>query len=110
MRSNAEKAAAAKALHDRQRHYDRLHHRDRLKWLSEPSPKWGDGTPVAKHEQVQMTQASHEQLGLIEQHGMSDNSVDLSNGDYLVYLDAGKKASQLAADEMRHDFASSPAP
>lgn len=76
-----------RADQQRQRHYDRLHHQDRLQWLSGPSPMWADGTPVGKHEQAQMVNASREQLHLIDEHRMAVNDVDLDDRRYLAYLD-----------------------
>jgi len=93
MPSNTEKAASAKALSDRGRHYDRLHHRKRLAWLSGPSPLWADGTPLTGHEQIYLTEGSRSAINMIELHGMSDNSVDITDHVYLAELDAYEAAS-----------------
>lgn len=78
---------AAQALQARQRHYDRLHHLARLVWMEDEAATWGDGTPVTKVERQFITEGSHYCLTYITQHGMSTNSVDLADNDYLAQLD-----------------------
>ncbi|WP_447869900.1 hypothetical protein [Serratia fonticola] len=88
-RTDAEKSAAAKALHARQRRYDKLHHEMRLKWLREKPCMWAHGYPMAEYERLTMLRGSKECLRLINDHGMSTNSVDLTATDsgYLAVLD-----------------------
>jgi hypothetical protein len=79
---------SAKEQHDRQRHYDRLHHLSRLAWLSQPAPSYSCGTPVSGCDVLKLSNGSKDCLALIEQHGMSTNSVGLDDVAYLAELDA----------------------
>lgn len=79
---------SAKALHERQRHYDRLHHLMRLEWLRKPIPTYSDGRTVPKHEVLTLKQGSEECIRRITEHGLSTNSVSLDDADYLAELDA----------------------
>lgn len=78
---------SAQALQARQRHYDRLHHLARLAWMDDPTATWGDGSPVTPVERRFLTEGSQFCLTYITQHGMSTNSVDLHDADYLAELD-----------------------
>jgi len=42
------KTMTSKEMADAQRARDRKHHAERVEWLSQPNPKYSDGTPVAK--------------------------------------------------------------
>lgn len=75
-------ATATKTLHERQRHYDKLHHEKRLQDLD---GEWG--ASMSKHEVLRLRNGSEQALQLINAHGMSCNSVDLSDTDYLADLD-----------------------
>ncbi|MBU9643739.1 hypothetical protein KTF36_17965 [Burkholderia gladioli] len=79
---------SAKALHERQRHYDELHHLMRMEWLSDERPRYADGVPMPKHEAKTLRNLSTECLRLIQQHGMRTNSVDLDDTEYIRELDA----------------------
>jgi len=46
--TSEQKALSAKALNDRQRNYDRLHHQMRVQWLSAAKPMYADGVVVPK--------------------------------------------------------------
>lgn len=70
-------------LHQQQRHYDRLHHEKRLADLAS-----GQFNQLGKHERLVLETGSRECLRLICEHGMSTNSVGLSNSKYLAELDA----------------------
>lgn len=80
--------SAAKALSDRQRHYDEAHHLMRLEWLNESTPAYVDGTPLEKHEVQTLKDSSEQCLQLITGHGMCVRSVDLDDTAYLAELDA----------------------
>lgn len=86
--------ASAKALQDRQRHYDELHHLMRIEWLQGGKPRNAEGTSMPKHEALKLLNGSKECLCLIQQHGMSTNSVDLGDAEYLSKLDAFAAAQQ----------------
>lgn len=90
MRPDAEKRAAAKAMHERQRHYDQLHHLKRLRDL--------DG--VTGWLAITLRHGSNECLRLTEQ-GLSTNSVDLSDAEYLTNLDQFEQCAALkGADQV----------
>ncbi|EMM5100302.1 hypothetical protein ACK249_003648 [Pseudomonas aeruginosa] len=71
------------SLHQRQRHYDRLHHEKRLQDLV---GAWGASMP--KHEALALRNGSEAALKQINEHGMSCNSVDLNDAASLAELDA----------------------
>ncbi|MDI9768203.1 hypothetical protein QM327_16750 [Pantoea dispersa] len=81
--SDSAKSERAKNLHDRQRHYDMLHHKKRILWLSETPCLWGDGTAVPEYLRINLLNSS---LRIVEQ-GISSNSVDLNAANYLYELD-----------------------
>lgn len=87
-RTSEQKALSAKALNDRQRHYDRLHHQMRVRWLSAPKPMYADGVVVPKHVVLNLLNSSKRTLELIDKHAVSVRSVDLNNAAYLAELDA----------------------
>ncbi|WP_085703896.1 hypothetical protein [Pseudomonas sp. B15(2017)] len=70
------------SLHERQRHYDRLHHEKRLEGLAS-----GEFQGLGKHSCLTLENGSRECLRLILDHGMSTNSVDLNNVGYMAELD-----------------------
>lgn len=43
-------------------------HKERIEWLSLPSPKWADGVPVAKSDIQQLLRQSREIVAFHEQH------------------------------------------
>ena len=59
--------------HEQQRKKDKKHHEDRISWLTADKPCWACGTPVPKHEAIEMLNKSREALHLID-HGMTTNS------------------------------------
>lgn len=77
IRSDEEKAAAAKALNDRQRALDKAHHESRVQWLTTEPCLWGDGSRMAEHDRLILLNGSNECLRLINEHGMSTNSASL---------------------------------
>ena len=81
--SDRAKSERSKSLHDRQRHYDMLHHKKRILWLSEIPCLWGDGTAVPEYLRLNLLNSS---LRIVEQ-GISTNSVDLNDSNYLFELD-----------------------
>ena len=68
--------------HQQQRHYDRLHHEKRLADLAS-----GQFTHFGKHERLVLETGSRECLRLICEHGMTTNSADLGNPEYMKELD-----------------------
>lgn len=74
---------SAKALNERQRHYDRLHH---IKRLADLSGHQVQGLPA--HMREILTDLSKVCLKQIDEHGMSTSSVDLSDVEYLQELDS----------------------
>lgn len=66
------------SAHELQRQADQEHHAARIEWLTTPEPRWACGTPIGKHEAVEMLQKSHEALRYINEHGMSTNSATLT--------------------------------
>lgn len=91
--------ASANALQERQRHYDELHHLMRVEWLRGEGPTYTDGVLIPKHEAKTFLNGSKECLRLIQQHGMSTNSVDLGDAEYLSNLDAFAAAQQTQGGE-----------
>lgn len=73
--------------HQQQRHYDRLHHEKRLADLAA-----GQFTHFGKHERLVLETGSKECLRLIIEHGMSTNSVDVRDAEYLADLDSFETA------------------
>jgi len=69
--------STSKEFNEKQRQADKKHHEDRIKWLTGEKPRWGCGTPVSKHEVLQMLNASRSCLVLINEHGMSTNSASV---------------------------------
>jgi hypothetical protein len=61
---------SAKDLWKAQLDADMTHQADRIKWLEAPLPKYSCGTPVAKHDILQMLRASKAAIAA----GMVDNS------------------------------------
>lgn len=74
-RSNSEKAAAAKALADRQRRYDLLHHENRIAFLKPEG-----------HEIRALIRDSERIVADPDQY--LTRSVDLTDSEYLAELDA----------------------
>lgn len=70
-------------LHERQRHYDRLHHEKRLADLDS-----GTAKHFSNHERLFLRNGSIECLRLIRDHGMSTNSVDLNDAEYMAELES----------------------
>ncbi len=62
--------------HEQQRQADKAHHEGRIAWLSTERPLWACGTPVPKHEALEMLGKSREALGYIVNHGMTTNSAE----------------------------------
>lgn len=60
--------------HEQQRQADKAHHEGRVAWLSTERPIWACGTPVSKHEVLEMLSKSREALNYIVNHGMTTNS------------------------------------
>lgn len=81
--SDRAKSERAKKLHEGQRHYDMLHHKKRILWLSETPCLWGDGTAVPEYFRLNLLNSS---LRLVEQ-GIGCNSVDINDDSYLSELD-----------------------
>lgn len=81
--SDRAKSDRAKKLYERQRHYDMLHHKKRILWLSETPCLWGDGTAVPEYLRLNLLNSS---LRLVEL-GIGCNSVDLNDDSYLSELD-----------------------
>jgi len=59
--------------HEQQRQADKEHHEGRIAWLGAKNPLWACGTPVSKHEALEMLDKSREALRLINDHGMPTN-------------------------------------
>jgi hypothetical protein len=97
-RTDAEKSAAAKALHDRQRHYDHLHHISRLLWLEQVPCLYAGRERVPEHHRLTLIRGSKECLRRINEHGSSTNSVSLYDADYLAALDEFEKTGELRRD------------
>lgn len=74
-------------LQQQQRHYDRLHHEKRLADLAS-----GQFNHFGRHERLMLETGSKECLRLIREHGMSTNSVDIHDAEYLADLDAFETA------------------
>ncbi len=74
------------SLHERQRHYDRVHHQQRV--LAIDSGTMPDHFSAS--DKLQMRIASVEYLRLINEHGMTANAVDLNDATYLAELDASQ--------------------
>lgn len=70
-------------LYERQCRYDRLHHEKRLADLD-----GGKADHFSSHEQLFLRDGSIECLRLIRDHGMSTNSVDLNDAEYMAELDS----------------------
>lgn len=69
-------------LFERQRFYDGLHHEKRLADLD-----GGNCEHFGNHERLTLKNGSVECLRLIRDHGMSTNSVDLNDVEYMAELD-----------------------
>lgn len=70
-------------LYERQRYYDGLHHEKRLADLD-----GGKAEHFSSHERLFLKSGSIECLRLIRDHGMSTNSVDLNDAEYMAELDS----------------------
>lgn len=81
--SDRAKSDRAKKLYERQRHYDMLHHKKRILWLSEIPCQWGDGTEVPEYLRLNLINSSLRAVEL----GIGCNSVDLNDDSYLSELD-----------------------
>ncbi|OZP72388.1 hypothetical protein CIG23_17560 [Raoultella planticola] len=81
--TNAERKNNANRLHELQRHYDILHHKRRVLWLRETPCMWSDGSAVPEYFRINLLNSS---LRVIKE-GMSCNSVDLNDSNYLAVLD-----------------------
>ena len=46
----------------KQKARDTIHHQDRVKWLSEPNPKYSSGTPVEPHDAKRFLEQSKDCL------------------------------------------------
>ncbi|MGP2449074.1 hypothetical protein ACTUSR_08200 [Pantoea stewartii subsp. indologenes] len=77
----------AKALNERQRKYDMLHHRSRIEFLSKPPCFYTDGTTIPDYFRIQLLNSS---LNLVKAN-MSCNSVDLKDADLISWLDNFEK-------------------
>lgn len=53
---------SAKEMHEYDNNCTREHHLRRVAWLSDNTPVWGCGTPVGKHDQIEMLRASKQYL------------------------------------------------
>jgi hypothetical protein len=67
---------SANNIAERQRQADKLHHEERIAWLSDERPKYADGSPVPEHEILMLLSGSKECLRLINDHGMYTNSAN----------------------------------
>ncbi|AGN89473.1 hypothetical protein Eta_0027 [Serratia phage Eta] len=94
-RTNAEKSAAGKALNDRQRHYDRLHHMSMLLWLERVPCLYTDGEIVPEHYRLTLLRIHKESLRRINEHGSSTNAVSLYDANHLAALDEFEKTGEL---------------
>lgn len=70
-------------LYEKQRHYDGLHHEKRLADLD-----GGKAKHFSSHERLFLRNGSIECLRLIRDHGMSTNSIDLNDAEYMAELDS----------------------
>jgi hypothetical protein len=61
----------ARAMHDRQKAADLVHHRANVAWLEQPCPAWADGSPVGKATAADLLRRNQAAIVLIERHGMS---------------------------------------
>ena len=61
-------------LHEQQRRADKVHHEDRIVWMTADAPRCACGTPVAKHMAAEMLLKSRDALRYVNEHGMSTNS------------------------------------
>lgn len=74
-----QKVATSKAMADRQRHYDRLHHLMRIEWLES----------LAKHDVVEAGLLKQSRRVIADASDMQGyNSVDCSDVEYIAELDA----------------------
>ena len=94
-RTDAEKSATAKALHDRQRHYDQLHHMSNLLWLEQVPCLYTGGEIVPEHYRLTLLRINKESLRRIDKHGSSTNAVSLCDTSYLAALDEFEKTGEL---------------
>lgn len=80
---DSEKKDNAYRIHERQRHYDMLHHKRRIVWLNETPCLYDDGVVVPEYFRINLLNSS---VAIVNK-GISCNSVDLNDSAYLSVLD-----------------------